>query len=699
MAVKYSGVGGQAEVQFLDRDSNWNSFSLQLPTVLAGATADSHVFLLSRTNLDLFVILQRGNSGFRELHVLTAASSYQSFSLQVAMPHLTFDEFAYLLDSQNNLVAVKYVGETLSTELHVLSRASNYQYFTLQTGTAVPVSSPSTHAFLLDSADNLLVVKYSGTSGRAAVRTFSKASKYQTAVVSATTPLSGATRDSFTFQLSASDDLFAIKYAGDSSSTEVHVMSRTSNYQAWALQTRTVLPQTDRFSFSFQVVKANPYIVKPPPFSPPPSPPPPPPPSPPPPPPPSPPPPPPPRPPPPPPTAPSPPPSPPPTLPPSPSLPQPPKAPLLPPPAAPPAPLPPPESPSPPSSPPLLPPPAAPPPITPPPPPPPPVKPSTPPPTPRPQPPLLPSPPPPSDPTPPPPESPSPPSPSPLLPPPPAPPPVPPPPPQLPLGSSIGVSDIMAVKYSGVGGQAEVHFLDRDSNWNSFSLQLPTVLANATADSHVFLLSRTNLDLFVIVQRGNSGFRELQVLTAASSYQSFSLQVAMPQLTFDEFAYLLDYQNNLVVVKYKGEYSTELYVLSRESNYQSFMLQTSTGVPVSSPSTHAFLLDSDDYLVVVEFSGTSGRTEVQTFSPYRLYNMPHVQSAIIPLTGVTRDSFTFQLSDNNDLFAIKYAGDSGSTEVSVLPMIWNYQALLLQTGTALPRTNRSSFSFQVVRYW
>jgi hypothetical protein len=91
-------------------------------------------------NGDVFAIKKNGTgSGTAEIHVLSAASGYQQFSLQTGtLLHPTDDTFTFGVAANRDLLAIKKSGTgTGSTEIHVLSAASGYQQFSLQTGTVL----------------------------------------------------------------------------------------------------------------------------------------------------------------------------------------------------------------------------------------------------------------------------------------------------------------------------------------------------------------------------------------------------------------------------------------------------------------------------------------------------------------------------------------------------------------------------------
>jgi hypothetical protein len=100
-----------------------------------------------------------------------AASNYQSFRLQTGTAlHETADNFAFGVLPNGDLVAIKKSGTgSGKTEVHILSAASNYQSFRLQTGTALHETGGNFDFGVLPNGD-LVAIKKSGTgSGKTEV--------------------------------------------------------------------------------------------------------------------------------------------------------------------------------------------------------------------------------------------------------------------------------------------------------------------------------------------------------------------------------------------------------------------------------------------------------------------------------------------------------------------------------------------------
>ena len=226
-------------------------FSLKVATSLH-ATDKNYKFLLDKDN-NLFVV-KKNNTGKNktEVHILSAASNYKSFLLQTTTClHETDDSFDFLLDKNSNLFAIKKSGTgARMTEVHVLSASSKYQKFSLQTGTMFEETDHN-FSFMLDKDNNLFVIKKNNTgTNMTEVHILSAASNYQRFLMQRVTCLE-MTYDNFEFLLDNSNNIFAIKKnRTGTNSTEVHVLSAASDYQKFMLQTTTCLHEThDDFQF------------------------------------------------------------------------------------------------------------------------------------------------------------------------------------------------------------------------------------------------------------------------------------------------------------------------------------------------------------------------------------------------------------------------------------------------------------------
>jgi len=189
----------------------------------------------------------------RQIHVLGAANNYQSFVLQTGTAlHPTDNTWDFLVAGNRDVFAIKKANTgSGKTEIHILSHASNYQTFALQTGTALHTTD-HTWAFGLTHGRDLVAIKKANTgSNSTEVHILSAASNYQAFSAQTGTGLH-PTDNHFDF-LVHGHDLVAIKKANTGSGhTEVHILGHGSGYKHFSLQTGTGLHNTDH-TFAFGV--------------------------------------------------------------------------------------------------------------------------------------------------------------------------------------------------------------------------------------------------------------------------------------------------------------------------------------------------------------------------------------------------------------------------------------------------------------
>lgn len=143
------GASGRVEVHVLSATSGYRSYLAHIATALPAipATSDPQVQLGSYAGdgqQDLFLMIDRNTgSGRVEVHVLSAASGYQTFSAHIATglgEPASGQTWQYLVGDARgygNLVAVLTGGSSGSgrTEVHVLTQASYYQAFSSHAAT------------------------------------------------------------------------------------------------------------------------------------------------------------------------------------------------------------------------------------------------------------------------------------------------------------------------------------------------------------------------------------------------------------------------------------------------------------------------------------------------------------------------------------------------------------------------------------
>lgn len=204
--------------------------------------------MVAPDNRDL-VILKKRDTGSRrtEVHILSAASGYRNFLLHAASALHEVDEtWAFVVAPNRDMVAIKKQGTgSRSTELHIMSAASGYSSFSLQTGTALH-ETDSSYTFLMTPNRDLVIIKTRGTGTRSTeVHTLAANSGYKNWALHSSTALHEVD-GSYTFLMAPNNDVYIIKRAGTGTrSTEVHALSARANYQQWALHAGTGLHEVD----------------------------------------------------------------------------------------------------------------------------------------------------------------------------------------------------------------------------------------------------------------------------------------------------------------------------------------------------------------------------------------------------------------------------------------------------------------------
>jgi Astacin (Peptidase family M12A) len=218
---------GLSNIDIISVNSMYSNTSFKMQTGSVLHETDSTFAFCLASNGDLFAIKKSGTgSNSTEVHILSAASNYQSYSLQTgSVLHETDTTFEFALAPNCDLFAIKKSGTgSNSTEVHILSAASNYQSYSLQTGSVLH-ETDTTFEFALAPNRDLFAIKKSNTGTRLTeVHVLSSASNYQQYILQTGTVLH-QTDDSFTFDVTTSRDLFAIKKRNTgTNSTEVHII-------------------------------------------------------------------------------------------------------------------------------------------------------------------------------------------------------------------------------------------------------------------------------------------------------------------------------------------------------------------------------------------------------------------------------------------------------------------------------------------
>lgn len=154
-----------------------------------------------------------------------------------------------------------------------------------------------------------------------------------------------------------------------------------------------------------------------------------------------------------------------------------------------------------------------------------------------------------------------------------------------------GVKDIYGINKMGASGKTEVHIMNGQGNFTTYLLHKATLLGRTgTDDMWMFDLGDFNgdgkLDLYGFKRQGSNGKTEVHILNGANQFQSFLLQVAtvLPSTgtnnawRFELGDYNGDGKLDIYAIKKSGTASgkTEVNILNGAGNFQSYLLNTQT---------------------------------------------------------------------------------------------------------------------------
>ncbi|KAK3686690.1 hypothetical protein LTR37_019570 [Vermiconidia calcicola] len=237
--------------------SNFCEFILQTGTALHEVDS-TFEFLMTDWNSDGsqdLVAIKKRNTGTNstEIHVLSGATRFQTFLLQTGTGLHETDDPLHILSgatrSQNSLLQTGTGLHETEDTLRALSGATSFQIPLLQTGTELHETDDS-FQFLLTQDRDVVAIKKRGTGTNSTeVHRLSRASQFRAFNLQTGTALH-ETDGTFQFLMvdwnrDGADDLVAIKKSGTGTkSTEVHILSGASNFERYLLRTGTPLPET-----------------------------------------------------------------------------------------------------------------------------------------------------------------------------------------------------------------------------------------------------------------------------------------------------------------------------------------------------------------------------------------------------------------------------------------------------------------------
>jgi hypothetical protein len=160
--------------------------------------------------------------------VIASNINYRQFRLQTGTAlHETDSSFDFATLSNGDLMAIKKSNTgTGKTEVHILRASSNYKQFRLQTGTALHETDSSFDFATLSNGDLMAIKKSNTGTGKTEVHILSASSNYKQFRLQTGTALH-ETDSSFDFATLSNGDLMTIKKSNTGTGkTEVHIMRK-----------------------------------------------------------------------------------------------------------------------------------------------------------------------------------------------------------------------------------------------------------------------------------------------------------------------------------------------------------------------------------------------------------------------------------------------------------------------------------------
>jgi hypothetical protein len=276
-----------------------------------------------------------------------------------------------------------------------------------------------------------------------------------------------------------------------------------------------------------------------------------------------------------------------------------------------------------------------------------------------------------------------------------------------------GHPDLWAIdKANTASATTEVNVLSGTNNFQSFLLQTPTALGQTGTDnSWAFILADYNgdgiPDLWAIAKT-NTGSKttEVHILDGANHFQTFLLHTATALGTTgtdSSWVFLVgDYNGDghpdlwAINKANTGSGTTEVHILNG-TNFQTWLLHTATALQqTGTDNSWNFSLGDyngdghPDLWAIAKANTSSGMTEASILNGANFQSFLLHTTTALGITG-TDSSWVFLVGDYNgdghpDLWAINKANtSSATTEVHILNGT-NFQAVLVQTATALQQT-------------
>ncbi|MCW2601898.1 MAG: Integrin-like repeat domain fused to lysozyme, glycosyl hydrolase [Pseudonocardiales bacterium] len=249
-------ASGSVELHTLSRGSGYQGYNSHIATalpVIPDPEAWQFVFapLSGLGGHDLFAIhLANTGSGRVEVHVLSEISGYRTWVAHIATPLGVIDPANWQVrlasfngDNAANLYLIKTQGsDTGRVEVHVLSAASRYQTWALHAATLYSSTPNDQFTYLIGDpgglGDLVAIARYGTSSGRSELHVLSRASNYTDFTAHVVLPMGPTPDPAARFSLVQWDgdgrpDLLLAQFAGGSGRTELHVMGSAYRYGEW----------------------------------------------------------------------------------------------------------------------------------------------------------------------------------------------------------------------------------------------------------------------------------------------------------------------------------------------------------------------------------------------------------------------------------------------------------------------------------
>ncbi|MDW3191028.1 MAG: hypothetical protein R8G66_01650 [Cytophagales bacterium] len=243
----------KTEVHQLTASSNYAKAGIQVGTAF-DETDEWWDFVIAPDNNDLVGIeKQNTGSGKTEIHILSAKSNYQTFTTHaVSGLDYTDHNWQFAMAPNRDLVGIFQKGGSNKTEVHILSAASDYKDFTLHSATEWPVSGAECD-FSIDGDRNLVICKKWDTGTNSTeVHILTASSNYKDYEIQTGTALP-ETDCSRTFLAASNLDVYAVfSQATGSKKTEVHMLSTSSHYRNFGLHAAIPFLYSDTANFQMK---------------------------------------------------------------------------------------------------------------------------------------------------------------------------------------------------------------------------------------------------------------------------------------------------------------------------------------------------------------------------------------------------------------------------------------------------------------